>query len=415
MDESQPPPYLLIINDNDGKMSAGIARMLHPNAVVIPTYYGKPYPREKIPTGSKVIISGFSFPMDKMKEIAEKNTLYWFDHHYNAIEEAGSSGLECKGLQEEDGSGCELMYKYFFPDQPMPTTLINVGKYKRWDIFDSKDPLILFHGLNTENLYPGEKTFNQISQIIRNDYDMCTTIMTKGAVILDYLTKRDECIARDIAFTTEKDGHKFMAANIRGSNSLLFSGMITDSHKASIAFGYTPRYSSFRFSIYQNDLAFDVGDYARSHNGNGGTGAAGWGSDTICIPTPTPNLDVCKYEDHLASIKALHSNNVIRKYLALNDRISTAIMGRKRKLCGKYSFIVNNPFTWPELWDEVDTTGVSYGVNFVLTNTGYWRVIVHSLDGSPVDSVIEALNGKDVNGACWTYLTTDQMKEYKLI
>ena len=92
--------------------------------------YGQPIP--DLSEYYKVIMCDISFPNEIMEEIelnCATDEFIWIDHHKSAIESVNTDIIinikdddirHINGLRDTKYAACELTWKYFFPNEPMP-------------------------------------------------------------------------------------------------------------------------------------------------------------------------------------------------------------------------------------------------------------------------------------------------------
>jgi hypothetical protein len=82
----------------------------------------------------RVIMADISFPISEMLHLHQrlKSHFIWCDHHISAINDIDGEGLPkmITGLRDSTFAACELIWKYFFPNEDMPEIVRLLG---RWD------------------------------------------------------------------------------------------------------------------------------------------------------------------------------------------------------------------------------------------------------------------------------------------
>lgn len=95
--------------------------------------YGDPIPDMK--EYDKVIMCDISFPKEEMKNLEftleygnpEDKNFIWIDHHISAINDNIDRNFH--GLRDTNFAACELTWKFFFPNDPMPELVRLLGRY----------------------------------------------------------------------------------------------------------------------------------------------------------------------------------------------------------------------------------------------------------------------------------------------
>lgn len=115
--------------DLDGHCSGAIVKLAHPECEMIPINYGQEFPWDTIILGETVFMVDFSLPAGDMKALNLNSDLRWIDHHKSAIE--ALSGLY-KGIREIGLGACELVWRYCFPNDPVPYAVHLLSVYDVW-------------------------------------------------------------------------------------------------------------------------------------------------------------------------------------------------------------------------------------------------------------------------------------------
>lgn len=140
--------------DLDGFMSAAIVKHWHESIMksqenitgqsqrqyheinFIGYNYGQPIP--DLSEYDKVIMCDISFPKEEMEKLNNHNIFnpspIYIDHHISAINDLGincenSFATKYEGIQDTKYAACELTWKYFFPNNPMPEIVRFLGMY----------------------------------------------------------------------------------------------------------------------------------------------------------------------------------------------------------------------------------------------------------------------------------------------
>lgn len=95
--------------------------------------YGQPIP--DLSEYDKVIMCDISFPKEEMNSLEfqleygnpDNDYFIWIDHHISAIKDNDNRSYH--GLRDTKFAACELTWKYFFPNEPMPEIVRLLGLY----------------------------------------------------------------------------------------------------------------------------------------------------------------------------------------------------------------------------------------------------------------------------------------------
>ena len=126
--------------DIDGFMSAAIVKLKYPDVYLRGWNYYDPIPDEVWIMGD-IIMVDVSFPPEVMLQLQQSgNDFIWIDHHISSIsknvsfnvEKGGNYPMDIEGIRNIDYAACELTWKYFFENKPMPELVRQLGRYDCW-------------------------------------------------------------------------------------------------------------------------------------------------------------------------------------------------------------------------------------------------------------------------------------------
>ena len=96
--------------------------------------YGQPVP--DLSGYNRVIMCNISFPENEMYKLCVTKDFIWNDHHASALAmyenirpSLPNDIYYAKGLRGVQYAACELTWKYFFPNEPMPEIVRLLGMY----------------------------------------------------------------------------------------------------------------------------------------------------------------------------------------------------------------------------------------------------------------------------------------------
>ena len=166
--------------------------------------YGQPIP--DLSEYDKVIMCDISFPKEEMSNVRGKkgNNFIWIDHHISAINDAKEIFKEYygsfNGLRDTKFAACELTWKYFFPNEPVPEIVRLLGRY---DCFghkgtDEEQKVLEFQYGARSCISNYEEAYEWLLKVIndknrnKNPFDLKDThhidvILNKGKYIYKYL------------------------------------------------------------------------------------------------------------------------------------------------------------------------------------------------------------------------------------
>jgi len=266
--------------DLDGWMSAAIVKLKYPDVKLMGWDFGDPLPDwEKQLDGHKVIMVDVSFPKIIMLQYMDFNDLVWLDHHISAIKDVGDIGDEIKGMRDPEFAACELTWKYFFPEDPMPEIVRLLGRY---DCFghkgtDEELKVLEFQYGARANFFDPETCYQALCNWSAN---LEHTIQIAGYQIYNYLCVEAQQIYAK-RFTIKIGEYYFAAVNQERFNPINF-GINYHNDKANDNYYYDGfacfwyNKGNWIFSLYNDNGQVDCSEICDTFGGGGHKGAAGF-------------------------------------------------------------------------------------------------------------------------------------------
>lgn len=261
--------------DLDGWMSAAIVKLKYPKVDLIGWDYGQLVPDLAF---KEVILVDVTLPTMFMVDNA--NRITWIDHHISAIKQM--SELEplpfFEGLRNDKFAACELTWKYFFPDEPMPELVRLLGRYDCFGhkgTYEELDVLQFQYAARTFISNPLE-ALNTLENITDTSIDEWMRI---GAGIYAYLcTEAQQTYSK--RFTTLLGGYTFACVNQERFNPINFGiDYHKDGYDGFACFWYSK--GKWTFSLYNDNGLVDCSEICKSRGGGGHKGASGFVADNI--------------------------------------------------------------------------------------------------------------------------------------
>ena len=301
--------YILNENGSIDKTAPGISdNLLH----FIGYNYGQPIP--DLSEYDKVIMCDISFEPTVMKGLIDRfiNNFIWIDHHISAIESCPQTlpyansidDLQpVSGIRDTKFAACELTWKYFFPNEPVPEIVRLLGLYDsfRHKNTDEEQKVLEFqYGArscisNYEEAYTWLTTDKYINYNGGED-SVVEHIHKKGVAIYQYLctdAKQSYKNGFEVDFfepqTTISDNgscdsilHKFICINKERFNPINFGiDYHKDGYDGVASFHYDGSAKLWRYSLYNDNGKVDCSAIAKQFGGGGHKGAAGFTSKII--------------------------------------------------------------------------------------------------------------------------------------
>lgn len=121
--------------DLDGHCSGAIVKRKYPDVELIGIDYMDGFPWEGIDREDTVFMVDFSLPSgEDMIKLYHSCNFIWIDHHESALKQANEMGYNeyINGIRKNGLAGCELTWKYLYPDEEMPLHVWLAGRYDVW-------------------------------------------------------------------------------------------------------------------------------------------------------------------------------------------------------------------------------------------------------------------------------------------
>ncbi len=288
--------------DLDGWMSAAIVKHYWKDTInwagdtldFIGYNYGQPIP--DLSQYGKVIMCDISFPKEEMIKIWDKlgvDNIVWIDHHISAIKDIQDTKWLWTGRQDTKYAACELTWKYFFHNEPMPEIVRLLGRY---DCFGHKgtdeEQKVLEFQYGARNVIVGyEQCYNLLNswsnhrEIHNNQVNQ---MWLNGQTIYQYLcTDAKQAYANGFVIefketgvgTTNKfDGvytYRFICINKERFNPINFGIKYhSEGYDGVACFHYNGKH--WCFSLYNDNGEVDCSTIAKQYGGGGHKGAAGF-------------------------------------------------------------------------------------------------------------------------------------------
>ena len=272
--------------DLDGKCAAAI--IFHSQGddkapEMIDINYGDIIDLSSVLPNEKIYILDFSFKPEVMEELLKiTKDIIWIDHHKTAMEYKYSKELD--GIRDNNFSGCELTWKYIYPDVPMPTIVKMLGRYDIWDFSKFGNNLnFLQSGIRLRehgpeninwNLWFGEGVLDRDGILLTSfQVPLLYNLLTQGEIALKYREIQYASIIKAISFFGEFEGYKAICCNTGGVSSQLFDS-VKDDYDLMIAFVFNG--SQWAVSLYTKRNDIDCSEIAKKYGGGGHKQAAGF-------------------------------------------------------------------------------------------------------------------------------------------
>jgi len=238
--------------------------------------YGDAVPWEQIREADTVYISDFSYSMEDMAKIDEMCDLIWYDHHISAINAAKEAKLEAIfGLRDVDKSGCMLTWLGLFPDEVMPLTVMQLGKYDCWSWIHEVKPMQeeILDLQASMQLEPWEPTDERWSDLFCYDLRLYNSIIVNGSTVRKYIKQHMSRVHKNCS-VIQWHGVQTLIANSHASSTLDYEDKAKEVG-AEIVLSFYKSLDGWKYSL-RSFGSVDVSELADRYGGGGHKAAAGF-------------------------------------------------------------------------------------------------------------------------------------------
>jgi len=268
------------ISDYDGEASAAIVRKYCEERnipiVLKGATYSFNFPFDSVHKTDQLVMCDLSFNPDVMSTVIDYYpNLTWIDHHQiiNKIELT----KEVKGLRDVSFSGCELTWKTFYPNEPMPRIILLLGRYDVWDKTNIWEEQILpfQYGLKLYKTCPIEH-YGIWKKLMSSDADEAIdSIIERGKIVVKYNRTEYEKNMKFNSFACDFYGFNALVVNSSFRSSMLFESL--DISKFDILFAFSlVKGEYYTASVYTVQDYVDCSKICEKFGGGGHIQASGF-------------------------------------------------------------------------------------------------------------------------------------------
>jgi uncharacterized protein len=260
-------------DDPDGRCSGfWVYFAFHNEPELYEVDYDKTVPIYTVEPNEEVWIVDFSIKPNEMTDLLGITpNVVWIDHHITSLKDYENFSPEVKGKREVGMAGCELTFRYLYPDKEPPEFTKLIADRDLWK-FEFGDRTRFFNlGLMANNYKPDAPIWRTLAN--KENVDK---LVADGKVINRFKTYWSKDLRDGIGFDTIFEGYKCYALNIGNADSEYFGDKIKE-YDVIIAFSFNGHI--FKVSLYSENV--DVSKIAKKYGGGGHVGAAGFDSKTL--------------------------------------------------------------------------------------------------------------------------------------
>lgn len=274
-------------SDLDGRCSAALVKLKHPDCELIGIDYGDEFPMdvfwdeekgEPVRNQDVWMVDFCLQPFGKMwdvKGIVNKwgGDFVWIDHHKTAIDAALASGFEAnRGRLEVGKAACELVWEFLHPGTMIPEAVWLLGRYDVWDL--NADEFVVPYQYGMRHLDPQPEA-TALWESILNGSTTRMSIINNGMIIQRSIEQGFKGTAEYACFEVEWEGMRWIAINGPYRGSGVFKSVFDPAkHHGMLSFFWNGK--EWRFGLYSDRDDVDVSEVAKRYGGGGHRGAAGF-------------------------------------------------------------------------------------------------------------------------------------------
>lgn len=279
--------------DLDGYTSGAICKKKYQDAILVGFDYGQDVWEKLNSIGVNlaehhIIMIDVSLKMPEMFDLAKNcKTLTWIDHHISAIKEYEAAKADAPEnfipVLEDGIAACEVGWKYLFPNELMPLTVLLLGEYDTWrqSDMDRWNKMILPFQFGMRMQCNSAQTFPMILLETKSNFPQATEkavekVIETGHIILEYQKMQNQA-ACGASFEFEFEGLRAICLNGGGFNSDVFKSVYNpNKHDIMMPFRFNGKQKEWMFSMYSTKPDIDVSVIAKKWGGGGHKAAAGF-------------------------------------------------------------------------------------------------------------------------------------------
>lgn len=425
--EQTPSTLCFYHSDLDGIAAAAIVKKAHPDAELLPINYGQEFPYEKLAGRDIAYMVDFTVqPFDEMAKIKKAldetgAKFVWIDHHKTAIDAAAKVGFDTEGVRSCDAAGCELTWRYLYPNEPMPAAVKFAGRYDVWDHSDHKT-LPIHYAM--ESMEEANNPYSEwwTEQLDGGEYaetPEMDALLSDGAAIMRWYNQFNAGRMKAHSFLLEFDGLNCVAAVTGMPGSLQFDSVKGD-NDAAMAISFSP--GGWNVSLYGLKPGIDVSKVCANHGGGGHPGAAGFQAADLPFELPTKRDQEEKSADGKETSDAVTWNAIIVKSVP-DKRLVTSIVLKPEQTDAQGTIISADVIreTAHDFFDRLaagQTKGIGYmhrefGRNLKLVES-YIAPELTSIEGHTIPKGAWVVTVKVLDDEIWKRVLAGEIKGFSI-
>lgn len=239
------------------------------------------YDLDDIKPNEVLIIVDFSFKPPDMSKILKKTPhIIWLDHHLTSLEYKYE--MELDGIRDKAYSGCELAWRYFFPDKKMPRAVEYIGDRDKWAFNFGQTSTKFVEGLKLHPHEPKDLIWDMLLgsaagfEIGGKEDIEVDKIISDGSLCIKYRDNFCRDYAKSFGFETMFEGKKAYALGLMMFGSDSFGDKIKE-YELLLGFEFDGK--QYTVGVYSKTI--DVSKICQKYGGGGHKGAGGFITKTL--------------------------------------------------------------------------------------------------------------------------------------
>ncbi len=397
--------------DNNGNASVNVLRLCDSEVWPIGCTYQR-VPWDQLKAKERVYSIGLFHSKKDIKKLADKCELYIYtnsDKQIKICDELITEGVKLNGTRSETDAPCLSIWRDFFPTQEPPLALKLISSYHTWTK-ELSDCNAFFYGLSMYYTRPDKRTVELWNNLLSNKNGIVDQLVKMGTEIVNYNDILYGEYCKDLAYPTQVDTFKTLAANVRQNSMILAAHRNAEYFPVFCNYEWDCSIEKYRVSLYANNINVDVGRLSEKFGGS--KGVAGF----LCTDLPfeekkskhesdidgkdeLPFADVYSASNHFKN-----KSFSVDKYSLKNCQTSVILRHCFTKFEGHSAVVCNTPSTDRRIFYPIELVDQTLAIAYVYTNFGEFRVVVHPLlSDIDLKELADKFGGKVVNGAVWFY------------
>lgn len=376
-------PVIYYQNTTDGRAAAAIVKRAIHGGYALPTNFNYSPDWRNLNTGESIYLLGVLFKIDEMWKLNRDYNLTYIDHHESSGTSCSQANFRARhGILDTSESTSVLVWKYFFPDDPVPKAIQMISDYTLNRLGDPKT-LDFWEGMNSLNTRPEQA--NLWDNLLENDLESIERICSRGKEILEFVQNENILLSKDLVYKTELAGYSCLAANYRASSSRFFTPVLDKMDPNSgidllLLYSWVGYGGYYKTTIFSNREDLNIIPLLESLHGGGQPGVGSFASETLPFKEAESKFDI---ETKFDPKSFLSSHIIARQFKQMGNRSAFNQSAYYLNLCDFNCAVINNPSEDKAIFDFINQNlpKIDIGISWVWENRGRYKVVIFPLSG----------------------------------